>query len=293
MLSQRARFWLAVSVMVSLLSLSLACGKKEVADDEDDAGGGAPAAKPYVSKNDEGTITGKVLLNGAAPAPKPIDMSQDGACVSSNPNPISEEIASKDGKLANVFVYIKDGQVTGGSKIGGYSFPVPAEAAKLDQHGCHYVPHVLGLQAKQNVNVVNSDPTTHNVNVQAKSNEKWNQSQTQGAPPIVKSFARSEVLIPVKCNQHPWMKAYINVLSHPFFFVTKDDGTFEIKGVPPGTYTLVAWHEKLGEKTMQVKVDAKGSATTDFTFEAGAAASLENSSLQLMPALDVPMLMHH
>lgn len=292
MLSQRARFWLAVSVMVSLLSFGLACKKKAIEDD--DAGGTAEnAGTPYKSKGDEGTITGKVLLNGAAPAPKPIDMSQDGECVKSNPNPISEEITSKDGKLASVLVYIKDGQVTGGSKISQYSFPTPTENAKLDQHGCHYVPHVLALQAKQNMEVVNSDPTTHNVNVQAKSNVKFNQSQTQGAAPIVKSFARPEILIPVKCNQHPWMKAYVTVMSHPFFFVTKEDGTFEIKGVPPGTYTLVAWHEKLGEKSVQIKVDAKGTATTDFTYDAGATASLEDGSLTLLPALEFPMLMQH
>lgn len=290
MLSQRARFWLAVSVMVSLLSLGIACKKKDV--DEDTAEDG-PTATPYKSKGDEGTIKGNVLFKGAAPAPKPIDMSQDGECVKKNTNPISEEVSSKDGKLANVLVYIKDGQVTGGSKISGYSFPVPTEAAKLDQNGCHYVPHVLALQTKQPLNVVNSDPTTHNVNVQPKGNEKWNQSQTAGAPPIVKSFSRGEVLIPVKCNQHPWMKAYINVLNHPFFYVTKEDGTFEITGVPPGTYTLVAWQEKLGEKTTTVKVDAKGTATTDFSYEGTAAAAIENSSLQLLPALEFPMLMQH
>ncbi|MDX6694264.1 MAG: hypothetical protein QOF02_1867 [Blastocatellia bacterium] len=292
MLSQRARFWLAVSVMVSLLSFGVACGKKAV-DDDDDTGTAENAGTPYKSKGDEGTITGKVSLNGAAPAPKPIDMSQDGACVQTNPNPVSEEVTSKDGKLASVLVYIKDGQVTGGSKISQLSFPLPADTAKLDQHGCHYVPHVLAVQAKQKVEVVNSDPTTHNVNVQAKSNEKWNQSQTQGAAPIVKSFARAETLIPVKCNQHPWMKAYVSVLSHPFFFVTKEDGTFEIKGVPPGTYTLVAWHEKLGEKTAQVKVDAKGTVTSDFTFDAGATAAIEDGSLTVLPALDLPMLMQH
>lgn len=292
MLSQRARFWLAVSVMVSLLSLGLACKKKAV--EEEDGGVAENTGTPYKSKGDEGTITGKITLNGAAPAPKPIDMSQDSACIQANPNPVSEEVISKDGKLASVLVYIKDGQVTGGSKIGQYTFTIPADTAKLDQHGCHYVPHVLALQAKQKVEVVNSDPTTHNVNVQAKSNEKFNQSQTQGAAPLVKTFARAETLIPVKCNQHPWMKAYITVMSHPFFFVTKEDGTFEIKGVPPGTYTLVAWHEKFGEKTAQVKVDAKGTATTDFTYDAGAAsASLENGSLTLLPALEFPMLMQH
>jgi hypothetical protein len=291
MLSQRARFWLAVLVMVSLLSFGLACKKKVEDDDSDEVA--ENVGVPYKTTGNEGTIKGSVKLNGAAPTAKPIDMSQDGECVRKNQNPVSEEIKATDGKLANVFVYIKDGQVTGGSKITGYSFPVPADAATLDQNGCHYVPHVLALQTKQKLNVVNSDPTTHNVNVQPKSNAKWNQSQTAGAPPIVQQFSRGEVLIPVKCNQHPWMKAYINVLNHPFFFVTKDDGTFEIKNVPPGTYTLVAWQEKLGEKTMQVKVDAKGTATADFAYDSTATAALENSSLELLPALDFPMLMQH
>ncbi len=292
MLSQRARFWLAVSLMVSLLAFGFACKKSSVEDDDtgDTAGN---TGTPFKPKGDEGTITGKVTLTGTAPAPDPIDMSQDGACVQSNPNPVSEVVAVKDGKVASVFVYIKEGQVTGGKKIKDYTFDVPAEAATLDQHGCHYVPHVLALQAKQKVNVINSDPTTHNVNVQAKQNEKWNQSQTQGAAPIVKSFARGETMIPVKCNQHPWMKAYINVMSHPYFMVTKDDGTFEIKNVPPGTYTLVAWHERFGEKTAQVKVDAKGTATADFTFDAGAKAALDSSSLEVLPALEFPMLMSH
>lgn len=293
MLSQRARFWLAVSVLVSLLSFGVACKKGSVEEDDDDGGVAENTGTPYKSKGDEGTITGKVTLNGTAPAPDSIDMSQDGACVQTNANPVSDVVAVKDGKLASVFVYIKDGQITGGKKIKDYTFDVPAQAATLDQLGCRYIPHVLGVQAKQKVEVKNSDPTTHNVNVQAKSNEKWNQSQTQGAAPIIKSFARSETLIPVKCNQHPWMKAYVNVLSHPYFMVSKEDGTFEIKGVPPGTYTLVAWHEKFGEKTAQVKVDAKGAATSDFTFDAGAKAALEDSSLELMPAIEFPMLAHH
>lgn len=295
MLPKRARFWLFFSVVVCLLTLSLACGGGD--DEEDDEGTsntGAPqAGTPYKSTGNEGTITGKVALNGAAPAPKPIDMNADAACASKNPNAVAEDIVIKDGKVVYTFVYIKDGQPTAGKKIGDYSFPVPDTPVVLDQDGCHYKPHVLGLQANQKFQVKNSDPTAHNVNVQPKGNTAWNQSQPPNAPPIEKTFTRAETLIPIKCNQHPWMKAWVGVLKHPFYAVTKEDGSFEIKGVPPGKYTLVAWHEKYGEKTMDVTVADKGSATADFTYDSGATASIQGGSLEVMPALELPMLMNH
>jgi Carboxypeptidase regulatory-like domain len=295
MLPKRARFWLFFSVIVCLLALSLACGGGDEEDDDEgtsNTGGTLQAGTPYKTTGNEGTIIGKVALNGAAPAPKPIDMNADAACASKNPNAVAEDIVVKDGKLEYTFVYIKDGQPTAGKKIGDYSFPVPDTPAVLDQDGCHYKPHVLGLQANQKFQVKNSDPTAHNVNVQPKGNTAWNQSQPPNAPPIEKTFTRAETLIPIKCNQHPWMKAWVGVLKHPFYAVTKEDGSFEIKGVPPGKYTLVAWHEKYGEKTMDVTVADKGSATADFTYDGGATASIQGGSLEVMPALELPMLMH-
>ncbi|HEX8098537.1 MAG TPA: hypothetical protein VF507_10890 [Pyrinomonadaceae bacterium] len=296
MLKKRARYWVAVSLMASLLSFGLACGKKggdDAADSGNTAGGGDKGTA-YTSKGDEGTITGKVALTGTAPEGKKVDTSADPVCAQRSPNLTTEEVSAKDGKLANAFVYIKDGTTADGKKIGDLTFTTPATAANLDQNGCHYKPHVLGLQTNQKLSVTNSDPTQHNVHPTPKNNPEWNQSQGANAPPIEKTFAKSEVLIPVKCNQHPWMKAYIGVLKHPFFAVSKEDGTFEIKGVPPGKYTVVAWQEKLGEKTMEVTVPAKGSATADYTFDAGATkASNQSSSLQVLPALDIPMLMKH
>jgi hypothetical protein len=147
----------------------------------------------------------------------------------------------------------------------------------------------------QKLNITNSDPTQHNIHFTPKNNPDWNQSQPNGAAPLTHSFARSEILVPVKCNQHPWMKAYVAVLKHPFAAVSAEDGSYSIKGVPPGTYTVVAWHEggQTGtEKTMQVTVPASGSATADFAFGEAATAS-GNPSLQMMPALDVPMLGRH
>jgi plastocyanin len=295
MFKKRASYWLAIVSMVSLLSLSFACGgKKEGAESGDNSGGGEQSAKAWTPKGDEGTITGKVNLTGTPPAPQPIDMSQDANCKSKNPNATTETVVAKDGKLQYAFVYIKDGTLADGTKIGDYSFKPPDTEAVLDQNGCHYVPHILGMQPNQKLKITNSDPTGHNIHVLPKSNEEWNESQPAGAAPITsRTFKRSEILVPVKCNQHPWMKAYIGVVKHPFFAVSKDDGSFEIKGVPAGTYTVVAWHEKYGEKTAQVKVDAKGTATTDFSFDAGAAASVQSNSLEVMPAMDVPMLMKH
>jgi plastocyanin len=299
MLKKRARFWLAVFALFSLLAFTYACGgKKDTAESGDNTSGGGDkaAATAWAPKGDEGTITGKINLTGTPPAPQKIDMSQDANCQKKNPDATTETVVAKDGKLEYAFVYIKDGTLADGKKIGDYSFKTPDTEVVLDQNGCHYVPHIIGMQPNQKLKVTNSDPTGHNIHAlpnKASGNEEWNESQPSGAGPIVdKTFKRSEILVPVKCNQHPWMKAYIGVVKHPFFAVSKEDGSFEIKGVPPGTYTVVAWHEKFGEKTATVKVDAKGAATSDFTFDAGASASLEGGSLTVVPAIELPMLMN-
>lgn len=292
MLLKRARFWLAVFAMLSLVSIFAACSGKKT--DEANDGGGTDTGKKYASKGDEGSIKGSVAFNGTAPEPKKIDTAADPYCASKDVK--TEEWVVAGGKVANTFVYIKDGQTADGTKIGDYTFDVPATDVVLDQNGCHYKPHVIGVMANQNLKVTNSDQTTHNVHPQPTKNQEWNQSQSAGAPPIEKKFTRPEVLVPVKCNQHPWMKAYIGVLKHPFFAVSKEDGTFEIKGVPAGTYTVAAWHEggaSGSEKTMSVTVPAKGAATADFTLSAGGTASLQNSGLQMMSAIEFPMLGKH
>jgi plastocyanin len=296
MFTKRASSLLASVALVSLLALSFACGKKESAEN---AGGdeGPATAAAWTPKGDEGSITGKINLTGTPPAPLKIDMSQDANCASKNPNAVTETIVAKDGKLQYAFVYIKDGTLADGKKITDFSFKTPDSEVVLDQNGCHYVPHVIGMQPNQKLKVTNSDPTGHNIHAlpaKDKGNEEWNESQPGGAPPLSKTFKRSEILVPVKCNQHPWMKAYIGVVKHPFFAVSKEDGSFEIKGVPAGTYTVVAWQEKLGEKTATVKVEPKAAATSDFTFDAASAsASVQGGSLEMMPAMEFPMLMKH
>jgi plastocyanin len=212
-----------------------------------------------VDPSTAGSITGVVAFKGAAPKPPMLDMSQDPACPP-QPQP-SEVVAVKNGKLANVFVYVKDGLPSG-------SFPAPGEPAVLDQKGCRYLPHVVGVLIGQQLKVLNSDIAQHNVHPMPASNPQWNESQMPMGKPITKTFAQPEMMIPVQCNQHPWMRAYVNVMSHPYFAVSAADGTFEIKNLPPGEYTLAAVHEKLGERTMKVKVGAKESATAGFVFAA-------------------------
>jgi hypothetical protein len=293
MFSRRAKFWLTFLILLSLSLVTLGgCRKSEEADEGDDSEE-EQAGVPYKPPANLGTITGAIALTGQPPAPQSIDMSADTACASKNPNAVAETVVAKDGKLQNVFVYIKDGSVTGGNRISGYTFPAPSGEVELDQVGCHYSPHVVGIQVNQKLKVVNSDPTAHNINVQPKQgNPSWNVSQPPSTPPIEKSFARAETIIPVKCNQHPWMKAYINVLKHPFFSISAADGTFTIKDVPPGKYTVVAWHEKFGEQTMEVTVPASGAGTANFSFDSSkSVAELSSGYMDILPALEFPMLM--
>jgi hypothetical protein len=145
---------------------------------------------------------------------------------------------------------------------------------------------VLGIQVNQKLQVKNSDPTTHNVHPSPKVNAEWNKSQPPGDPPIEQTFKRKEVIVPIKCNQHPWMKANVGVLDHPYYTVSGSDGTFTIKNVPPGSYTLVFLHETLGEQTAQVTIAAKESKAQDMMYKAGQAYA--PSSLPVMPALVLP-----
>jgi hypothetical protein len=209
---------------------------------------------------DEGTISGEITWTGPAHLAKyKIDTSADPVCSEKNPNLITEDIVVNGGKVANVFVYIEDGKTADGRKLSDLSFDVPTNEVVLDQSGCRFVPHVLGIQVKQTLKITNSDPTTNNIHFMPRNNPDWNQMQPNGALPIEHRFSQPEALrpFPVKDNQHPWKKAYIGVLNHPFYAVSKLDGSFEIRGVPAGTYYLWAWHEAcpvLGESKTQVVV---------------------------------------
>jgi plastocyanin len=241
------------------LVLLAGCGKKESNEPAATPSAAAPAAAPAtpIDPATAAGISGTVKFEGEAPKAAKIDMSQDPACKGTN---TAENVMASGGHLANVFVYVKEG-------LGNRTFDVPKEAITLDQSGCKYHPHVLGVVANQTIKIVNSDPTTHNIHPTPKDNREWNESQPPSAVPLEKTFAREEIMLPVKCNQHPWMRMFVNVTKSPFFAVTGPDGKFEIKGLPPGDYTIAFVQEKLGEQDVKVTLAAKDAKTLDATFK--------------------------
>lgn len=217
----------------------------------------------YKPTGEEASLAGVISFAGVPPERRRFDMSADPVCETVNPDAATEEVMVTDGKLANVLIYARTG-----NSLDTFQFEVPTTAVMLEHKGCHFVPHVIGVQAQQSLNIVNSDPTTHNTHATPKNNPEWNQSQPQGVPAVEKRFMRPEQFIPIKDNQHPWEKAYISVFPHPFFAVSNVDGAYKISGLPPGQYTIVAWHEKFGEQTLDVLVGSKEQKILDFRFTA-------------------------
>jgi plastocyanin len=215
-----------------------------------------------VDPNTAGTVTGTVLYKGKRPALKVIDMSEEPACVEAHHGKAYDEslVVSKSGALANAFVYVKSG-------LEGKAFAISPAPVTIDQSGCWFRPRVMGIQTGQILQVVNSDPVTHNIHPMAEVNREWNHSQGAGDPPIARKFIKPEIMIRVKCNIHSWMHAFIGVLDHPYFSVSQDDGSFAIKNLPPGTYTIAVWQEKLGTQEQQVTVAPNGTAQANFTFK--------------------------
>jgi plastocyanin len=236
----------------------LGCSKKSEEQPAANAPAAAPAATP-IDPATAATVSGTVKYDGTAPKAAKIDMSQDPACQGAN---TAENLVVVGGNLENVFVYVKDG-------LGNRTFDVPTQPVTLDQSGCRYKPHVLGVMAGQTVKINNDDPTTHNIHPTPKDNREWNESQAPKAPALEKSFAREEIMLPVKCNQHPWMRMFVNVVKSPFYAVTGPDGKYEIKGLPPGDYTLAFVHEKLGEQDQKVTLAPKDTKTVDASFKPG------------------------
>lgn len=206
-----------------------------------------------------GSITGTVNYDGKVPSLRPIKMDADPGCAKKHSSPAkSEMLVLGDGNtLANIFVKVTN------APAGNHATP---PAATLDQDGCRYVPHVLGLMVGQEVKILNSDGLLHNIHGLPKVNQEFNQAMPASVTELTKKFDKEEGMFKVKCDVHPWMGAFVAVVSHPFFDVTAKDGKFEIKGLPAGSYTVEAWHEKLGTKTAQVTISGDEAQTSDFTF---------------------------
>jgi plastocyanin len=223
----------------------------------------ASAGTAKVDPATTGSIAGKVAIEGDVPPNAAIPMNSDPVCAAANKDGAKAETFVVDnGGLENVFVYIKDDL---GAK---YAFDTPKTPVKIEQKGCHYVPHVAGIRAGQPLEISNDDSTMHSVHGLGQSNREFNFSQPLAGIKNTVSFTTQEVLIPVKCDVHPWMHAFVGVVNHPFFAVSANGGTFDLKNVPPGTYTVEAVHEKLGSQTQSVTIGPKENKEITFTFKA-------------------------
>jgi plastocyanin len=262
---RRFALWFAIPAVLMVGG----CRRNAPSNETSNAGGPVPAATkaPEIDPATAGSISGVVHFSGKAPQRIKIDMSADPACALAATEPsgqnYTEQYVVADGKLANVFVYVKSG-------IPAWSAPFNAPPVVMDQKGCRYVPHVIGVQQGGKVEYRNSDPATHNVHTlpQDSANHSVDVSEMPGGEPQAETFRSPELMIPVRCNNHPWMQAFINVAPNAFFAVTGTDGSFTLHGLPPGTYTVAAVHEKLGEQDLQVTVPAKSTAKADFTYSA-------------------------
>jgi len=263
------RILFLVPALLACIVLAVACGGKKDEDalmEEESkapAAKSAPASAPAAAPAAGGaTLTGKVSFEGAAPKMDAIKMDADAFCKAEHKEPVysQEVVVNPNNTLRWVLVYVKEG-------VSG-SYPVPKDAVTLDQHGCQYSPHIFGIQAGQTLKILNSDATLHNIHALPKKNPEFNIGQPFPKMVTEKKFDQPEVPVRFKCDVHKWMGAYCAVLNHPFYAVTGDQGTFEIKNLPPGNYVIEAWHEKYGTRTQNVTISGTEAKSVDFSFKA-------------------------
>lgn len=208
-----------------------------------------------------GSVTGTIKYEGAVPKLRPLKMDADPGCAKKHTSPVKSEllVLGEGNTMANIFV-----QVTGG--LPAKDYPTPSEPVVIDQEGCRYIPHVLGVMVGQPLKILNSDGLLHNIHALPKVNQGFNQAMPASVKEMTKTFSKKEPMFKIKCDVHPWMGAWIAVMDHPYFAVTGKDGKFEIDGLPAGTYEVEAWHEKLGKKSATVTISGDEAQTADFTF---------------------------
>ena len=257
---------------VALAASVSACGGSQNTPAAEKEAAAAPAAATSTSPVDPATaadVKGTVTVSGTVPANVAIKMNADPVCArqADGPQMMETYVVGTDGKsLANVFVYVKDG-------LGNLVFETPTTPVRIDQKDCRYHPHVFGIQVGQPLDIINSDPTLHNIHAVAKNNREFNNGQPIQNMKTTHTFTAGEVMVPFKCDVHGWMNAYVGVMTNPFYAVSDTSGAFSLKGLPPGTYTIEAWHEKLGTLTQSVTVGAKESKDITFAFTVPAASA--------------------
>lgn len=226
------------------------------------AGTSSPAPTATVDPATAGHITGRVRYAGDAPAAEMVRIDADRSCVTLNDADTmrADSVVLGEGDaLQNVFVYVSQG-------LDRRSWPVPAEPVVIDQQKCRYLPRVVGVRVGQALEIRNGDPLLHNVRSDSEINQPFNQGQPVQGMKFVHTFTTREVMVPIRCDVHAWMRAWVGALEHPFFAVTGEAGTFRLAGLPAGTYTVEAWHERLGTESQQVTVGAGETQDVVFTF---------------------------
>jgi hypothetical protein len=252
------------ALAIGLLFVIACGGGKEESTTTAPAAGPKPAASAnaYDPAKATASVTGKITFEGDKPNLVKLQMSADAVCMKAHKDPVMDQsvVINDNGTLRNVFVYVKQGAEK-------WSYTTPTSPVELDQQGCLYHPHIVALMANQPLKIKNGDPTLHNIHPQPKNNPEFNFGQPTQGMETEKTFANPELAIPVKCDVHRWMESYIFVMAHPFFSVSGEDGTFTIKNLPAGSYTIEAWHEKYGSQTQTITVADNEAKTADFTFK--------------------------
>jgi plastocyanin len=244
-------------ITICMIVLLSACG-----------GGGQESAKPTqqatpLDMSTVGTISGVIRFEGTVPEQSVAQLSGWAECASQHPqgNPPAGDVVVNDRRVQNALVYIKDG-------LGNRVFATPAEPVSIDQKGCLFLPRVVGVQVDQPLKFLNSDALAHNVHGFAQTAKPWNVSlSVKGMTRAVK-VDKPEAVIEVKCDIHPWMRAYVGAFLHPYFAVSGSDGTFILRNLPPGEYTLEAWHERFGIRSQKVSLGAKEAKEVEVKFGA-------------------------
>jgi plastocyanin len=213
------------------------------------------------------SITGTIIFDGKAPTLKPLTMDADPVCAKKHSAPVPSEmlVLGTGNTMGNVMVWVSKGVPA------GKTWPAPTTPAVLDQNGCQYKPHVMGLMVGQPYRILNSDGILHNIHTLPKINKGFNKPMPAALKETTTTFDKAEAIFPIKCDVHPWMQAYVGVFTHPFYSVTTTNGKYTISGLDPGTYEITAWHERLGTQTATVTVGASGTKTQDFKFALPAA----------------------
>jgi plastocyanin len=247
------------------------CGGSQPADTaQQTPGTGADAGAPAVQESaqaaqplGDASITGTVTFSGDAPALRPLAMDAEPVCHEAHggkPVPNEMLVLGTGNTMGNIMVWVSQGLPA------GRTWPTPTTPVVLDQKGCQYVPHVMGIMVGQTYRILNSDGILHNIHTLPKINPALNRGQPATVTEMTTSFPKPEGMFQIKCDVHPWMSAYMGVFTHPFFSVTSTDGKYTISGLGAGTYEITAWHEKLGTQTASVTVGDSGTTTQDFKF---------------------------